>query len=222
MSRRPKNTGARGRNTRSSPARKSTKSNPYKGTDTYSDRAKKEGYAARSVYKLEEIQRRFKILRRGDKVVDLGCTPGSWSRYALEQVGAGGTVVGVDINPPAISGFTFLEQSVLEVTTEELLEHLGGRASVVLSDMAPLTRGDRFSDHVKQMELARRAADIAASILRPGGHFVVKVFDGEETIDFVQRLRLEYAKQKRIKPDATRKSSREFFLVCTGRKKPSD
>ena len=101
LNRRPKKNQARGRRTRTSPARKATKSNPYQGTDTYSDRAKREGYAARSVYKLEEIQRRFRVLRRGDRVVDLGCTPGSWSRYALEQVGPSGTVVGVDINPPA-------------------------------------------------------------------------------------------------------------------------
>jgi 23S rRNA (uridine2552-2'-O)-methyltransferase len=216
MSRVPKR-GPRGRSSAKGARKKSSKNQPYKGTDAYSERAKRDGYAARSVYKLEEIQRRFRVLKCGDRVVDLGCTPGSWTRYAMEQVGRAGCVVGVDINPPAISGFTFVERSIHDVSADELRALLGGPANVVLSDMAPLTSGDRLHDHIRQLELAQRAADIAAEILGPGGHFVVKVFDGEDAPQFVLPLKLQYAHTKRLKPDATRKQSREFFLVCMKR-----
>lgn len=218
MSRAPKRGVRAGISTRST-GQKSSKDQPYKGTDTYSERAKRDGYAARSVYKLEEIQRRFRVLKRGDRVVDLGCTPGSWTRYAMEQVGRSGCVVGVDINPASISGFTFIERSIYDVTCEELREHLRGPANVVLSDMAPLTSGQSLSDHVRQLELAQRAADIAAEILAPGGHFIVKVFDGEDAPQFVLPLKLQYSRTKRVKPDATRKKSREFYLVCMERRK---
>jgi 23S rRNA (uridine2552-2'-O)-methyltransferase len=218
MSRKSSSKGSRGRSSRSTPILKANKTTPYKGTDPYAEKAKREGYAARSVYKLEEIHRRFSVLKRGAKVLDLGCSPGSWARYALEQVGSRGTVVGVDINPPSVSGFNFLERSILDITTEELLAALGGPADVVLSDMAPLTTGNRLSDHVRQLELAQRAADIATEILTPGGNFIVKVFDGEDTVDFVLPVKMQYRNTKRIKPDATRKKSREFFLVCVGKK----
>jgi 23S rRNA (uridine2552-2'-O)-methyltransferase len=210
--------GGSQRNANRGGSQRSSKNQPYKGTDTYSERAKRDGYAARSVYKLEEIQRRFRVLSRGDRVVDLGCTPGSWTRYAMEQVGRSGCVVGVDINPPSISGFHFIERSIYDVTGDELREHLGGPANVLLSDMAPLTSGQSLSDHVRQLELAQRAADIAAEILAPGGHFIVKVFDGEDAPQFVLPLKLQYTRTKRVKPDATRKQSREFFLVCMGRR----
>ena len=186
--------------------------NPYRG-DAFTKKAKQEGYAARSVYKLSEIDRRFRVLNGRRRVVDLGCSPGSWAAYVIEKIGKKASFVGVDINPPEISGFQFLHRSVLEVTADELIEALDGRADAVLSDMAPLTMGDALRDHFAQLELATCARDLALATLAPGGHFVCKVFDGEDAHDFVMSIRPHFETVKRVRPEAVRKNSREFFLV---------
>lgn len=191
--------------------------NPYRG-DRFTAKAKEEGYAARSVYKLQEIQRRTSLLRRGQRVVDLGCHPGSWARYVAEQVGDSGVVVGVDLEETAIPRGRFLHRSVMELTPQELNEALGGLADVVLSDMAPRTTGDTFGDHVRQIELAQQAVHLALGVLRVGGHLVLKVFDGEDAHAFVQSIRPHFTHVKRVKPEAVRQVSREFFLVCTERR----
>lgn len=188
--------------------------NPYRGRDRFTERARAEGYAARSVYKLEEIQRRFRVLSNNQRVVDLGCSPGSWWRYAAERVGRRGTVVGVDINEPELQPGPWIHRSVLEVTAEQLVEALGGRADVVLSDMAPRTTGDPFGDHVRQIELARCALQLAVECSAPGANFVCKVFDGEDAHAFVMQVRQHYSKVKRLRPEAVRSNSREFFLVA--------
>lgn len=195
-------------------SRKSRKRAPsYKRGDHYSRQARSQGYAARSVFKLEEIQRRARVLRPGDRVVDLGCFPGSWSRYAREVVGASGRLVGVDFDAPQGIDGVFLEGSVLELEPGAIREALGGDADVVVSDMAPRTTGDRFSDHVRQIELADRALYYAAALLRPGGHFVAKVFEGADAPAYVDRVRARFAKVRRLKPKATRDSSVEFFVI---------
>ncbi len=195
--------------------------NPYRKPDRFTRKAKDEGYVARSVYKLEEIARRTGILRRGQRVVDLGCAPGSWLAFALEQVGPKGVVVGVDLEEPKVGGATVLVRSVEDVTAEELRAALGGQADVVLSDMAPRTTGDRFGDHVRQVELARRALALAQQLLVPGGVFLCKVFEGEETKDFVEDVRRSFREVRRIKPDAVRVHSRELYVVGLDRLPPS-
>jgi len=191
-------------------------SNPYKRPDRFTKKAKAEGYAARSVYKLDEVQRRFRLFRPGQRVVDLGCFPGSWSRYLIQQVGKNGTVVGVDIEEPDLDGGTWIHRSVYEVTSEELRTALGGSADVVVSDMAPRTTGNRLFDHVQQIELADRALLLATELLEPGGSFVVKVFEGEDAKDYTDRVKAHFDKLKRVRPEAVRKNSREFFAVATG------
>ncbi len=191
-------------------------SNPWKKADRFTQKAREEGFAARSVYKLQEIQRRLRPLAQGQRVVDLGCTPGSWWKYAAEVVGGRGVVVGVDIAEPDVQPGPFLARSALEVTPEELLEALGGPADVVLSDMAPRTTGDTFGDHVRQLELARRALELARAVLKPGGAFVCKVFDGEEAHDFVMDVRSSFGTVKRLRPEAVRRESREFFVIAVG------
>ncbi len=183
--------------------------------DFYSKKAKAEGFAARSVYKLEEVQRRFRVLKPGARVVDLGCAPGSWSAYAAQVCGKK-RLVGLDITPLDTYPGTFIHGSILEVSTETVEAALDGPADVVLSDMAPFTNGNRFSDHVRQLELARAAFETACRMLRPGGAFVVKVFDGEEAQDFTLSVRRRFDTVKRLKPPATRNESVEFFLVATG------
>jgi 23S rRNA (uridine2552-2'-O)-methyltransferase len=193
----------------------------YKGRDPYGKRAKDQGYEARSVFKLQEIQRRFGLLRPGQRVVDLGCYPGSWSRYALEVLGGRGVLVGVDLTVPGFGGGTWIARSVYEVTPEELTEALGGPADVVLSDMAPATTGDGFTDHVQQIELARRALEVAVTLLAPGGSFVAKVFEGGEAKDFENEARVLFESVKRVRPDAVRKQSREWYLVAVGFRPPA-
>lgn len=201
-----------------SPQKKPKNRNPYKGRDAFGQRAKDEGYEARSVYKLDEIQKRFRILRQGQRVVDLGCFPGSWSRYAWQIVGGKGTIVGVDLKEPQLSGPTWIVRSILEVTPDEILSALGGAADVVLSDMAPNTMGDRDSDHLLQIELARRALEVAVAVGGPGSAFVCKVFEGREAKDFEMEARAFYEKVKRVRPEAVRKPSREWFLVAEGKR----
>ena len=183
--------------------------------DHYTKKAKAEGYAARSVYKLEEIERRFRILKPGSRVVDLGCAPGSWSAYAAMKCGKK-SLVGMDITQLEAYPGHFIHGSILEVPSETIHEALGGLADVVLSDMAPHTNGNRFSDHIRQLELATAALDTAGRLLRPGGSFVVKVFDGQEAQAYSLAVRKRFETVKRIKPPATRNASVEFFLVATG------
>ncbi len=191
--------------------------NPYQRADRFTQQAKEEGFAARSVFKLQEIQRRFRVLAPGMRALDLGCAPGSWWRYAAQCVGRHGTVLGVDINEPEVSCGPLLVRSILDVTPEDVVEALGGPPDVVLSDMAPRTTGDPFGDHVRQIELARRALELATALLPEGGGLVAKVFDGEEAHAYVMDVRRHFGKLKRVKPEATRKVSREFFVVAQER-----
>lgn len=193
---------------------------PYKGRDKYAEKARASGYEARSIFKLEEIEQKTPVIPRGGRVVDLGCFPGSWTRYALEKVGPDGVVVGVDFQAPRVSGAVFLEASALDVEPDTLRQHLGGEADVVLSDMAPNTSGDRVGDHLRQIDLAERALYVATQILVPGGAFVCKVFEGGEAQAFVEAARRHFEKVKRVRPEAVRKVSREWFLVATGFRRP--
>lgn len=191
-------------------------SNPYRKPDRFTKKAKAEGYAARSVYKLDELDKRFRLFSSGQSVVDLGCFPGSWSRYLIQRVGKKGSVVGVDLEEPTFGGATWIRRSVYEVTSDELLEALGGKADALVSDMAPRTTGHKLLDHVEQIELAQRALAVAIDIVKPGGHFVAKVFDGEDANGFCNEVKAHFGKIKRVRPEAVRKNSREFFLVGTG------
>tara|TARA_B100000575_G_C22902587_1_gene524583 strand:+ start:204 stop:788 length:585 start_codon:yes stop_codon:yes gene_type:complete len=186
--------------------------------DHYGRRAKADGHAARSVYKLEEIQQRFKLLPKNGRIVDLGCSPGSWSHFAKRDGGPDTVCVGVDLSE--VSGYpgTQVVDSVFDVSPDALRAALGGDADLVMSDMAPATTGNRFTDHVRQIELAEQARVLARSLLKSGGHFVVKVFDGEDAPALIQRIRADYRQTKRVKPRATRKESVEFFIVALGRK----
>lgn len=190
--------------------------NPWAKADRFTKQAREEGYAARSVFKLKEVQQRFRILKPRQRVVDLGCSPGSWSRYVLEVIGERGTLVGVDIAEPQFVGGQIIHRCVNEVSVEEIEAALGGPADVVLSDMAPRTTGNLLGDHVEQIALAQRALDLAVGLLNPGGSFLVKVFDGEDAPSFVTGTRPFFNKVKRVRPGAVRRESREFFVLGDG------
>lgn len=185
----------------------------YRRPDHYTRKARAEGFAARSVFKLDELAARTPGFPKGGAAVDLGCYPGSWSRWLLQR---GFRVVGVDLQAPNLPGGTWIAASAMDVEPERLREALGGPAALVVSDMAPNTSGNRFVDHARQIALARRALELARALLAPGGTFVVKVFDGEDAPAFVDEVRAAFSEVRRHKPDATRDRSVEFFVVGRG------
>lgn len=186
--------------------------------DHYTRQARKERWLARSVYKLQEIDRKFKIFRRGQHVLDLGCYPGSWSQYALRKVEPGGRVVGVDLKMPnRLSGanFQFVHADVLTFDPE-LLRREMGHTDVVMSDLAPKTTGTKAVDTARSMELVRKASGIARSLLLPGGHFLCKVFEGEDFRSFRVEVSHRYKNVRVFRTETTRKRSREIYLIGQG------
>lgn len=182
--------------------------------DHFTRAAQKAGYRARSVFKLEEIDRRARLLQGGQRVLDLGCSPGSWSQYAAKRVGRRGQVVGIDLKAvqPIAANVRLIRGDAFETPVDELRGD-GPLFDVVLSDMAPATSGNRFTDHMRSIELCRRALAVAIEALRPGGHFVCKVFEGEEVNPLAETLKGSFAQVKRFKPKGTRSESVELFLV---------
>jgi 23S rRNA (uridine2552-2'-O)-methyltransferase len=192
--------------------------------DTFYQRAKRESYPARSIYKLEEIDQRFRLLRAGQRVLDLGCRPGSWLRYAVERVGAQGHVVGIDRQPLEIAlppNVTVVVGDVLTIEPTTLRDALPEAQRscfhVVLSDMAPDTSGVGFADQVRSVELFSRALELADALGCPASSFVGKIFMGEGFRDAMAQVRARYEKVKTVRPDATRRSSSEVYLVATGK-----
>lgn len=187
--------------------------------DHYARRAKSSGYPARSVFKLQEIDGRFHLLKKGDRVLDIGTSPGSWSMYAADIVGTGGAVVGVDIKPekPHIKStkYTFIQGDAF---TEPALSHIKELApfSCVLSDAAPSTTGNRTVDTARSYNIVEQVILLATSVLEPGGSLVTKLFQGGDEGDLLAMLRERFKSVRMIKPKASRKESFEVFLVATG------
>ncbi len=190
--------------------------------DPYVARAKAEGYRARSAYKLIEIDDRYHLLKPGDRVVDLGAAPGGWSEVAADRVRstpADPRVVALDyLEMAPLSGVTLLRKDFLDEDAPDLIRTaLGGhQADVVLSDMAAPTTGHRPTDHIRTTALGEAAADFARSVLRPGGHFVTKVFQGGAGSDLLTVLKRDFGSVHHVKPPASRQGSVELYLVAKG------
>ncbi len=183
--------------------------------DHYFQKAKQDRYAARSVYKLEEMDKRFKLLRQGTRVLDLGASPGSWSQYAGKRIGPQGRIVALDLKPPKeeIPGVRWIVADVDTLGPEELLA--GGELfDVVLSDMAPNTTGNKNVDAIRSVELARSAFRLAGELLKPKGAAVVKVFMGQEFQELLAEVKSRFARVKSVKPKASLKESREMYLLA--------
>jgi 23S rRNA (uridine2552-2'-O)-methyltransferase len=183
-------------------------------------RAKQEGFAARAVYKLEELDQRFRLLGAGRRVLDLGCWPGSWMQYAAERVGEAGHVVGIDLRPVELALPAWCEAFVADVEELDprvLLDRFGP-FDVVLSDMAPKTIGDTTTDALRSEALLSCALEIAAVVLRPGGHFAGKVFQGAGFQPLLERVRRMFQLTKPFHTKATRAGSAEHYLVGQGRR----
>ena len=189
-----------------------------KWEDHYTRRARDEKWVARSVYKLEEIDRRFKLMARGHRLLDLGCYPGSWSQYSLEKVGPGGEVVGVDLREPervSAPNFRFIKADVITLDLEWLVQEIGLRA-IVISDLAPQTTGIKVADTSRSMELAQKAFEISLALLKERGHFLSKVFEGEDLKALRNEVKKRFDQMRLIRPSAVRKGSKEIYLLGLG------
>ena len=188
--------------------------------DHYFRRAKKEGFSARSVYKLQEVDRRVRLLRPGQRILDLGCHPGSWLQYCARIVGKGGLVVGIDTRTISIQlppQAHFIQADVFELSPSDLY-CFSREFDVVLSDLAPATTGVPSVDSDRSCFLFRRALELADDLLVPGSDFLGKLFQGSGFEEIVADLKKRFRKVRAIKPRATRKQSKELFLVAKGKK----
>jgi len=185
--------------------------------DPYVGRAKREGYRSRAAYKLIEIDDKHRLIKPGARVVDLGAAPGGWSQVAAKRVGEG-RVVAIDLLPmDTIAGAEFLQLDFLDASAPEKLKALlGGKADVVISDMAANATGHRQTDHLRIMALAEAAADFAREVLAPRGAFLCKVLQGGTEATLLAQLKRDFSSVKHIKPAASRADSAELYLLATG------
>lgn len=188
-------------------------------SDPWTRRARTEGWRGRAVYKLMELDRKDQLLRKGMHVVDLGAAPGSWSQYAVTRLGDEGLVIASDRLPiDPIAGVRFIEGDFHEdAVLNALLEALGPGADLVMSDMAPNMSGVTAVDQPASMALTELAHDLAVRVLKPGGTFVTKMFQGEGSDAFTRALKSDFASVRIRKPEASRDRSREVYIVATGR-----
>ncbi len=183
-------------------------------------RAKEDGYAARAVYKLEEINQKFKLLTPGRRVLDLGCWPGSWTQFAAAKVGEEGFVLGLDrveVEETFAPWAKTLVADVHRLAPAEVVKRFGD-FDVLISDMAPKTTGDRATDVFRSEELTRRALHFATTVLRPGGHYVAKVFVGGGFQELLREVRAAFAEVKPFHAKNTRAGSTEQYIVGRGLK----
>jgi 23S rRNA (uridine2552-2'-O)-methyltransferase len=194
----------------------------YNPKDHYFKKAKEQNFAARSVFKLEEIDQRFRVLKPGQTVLDLGASPGSWSQYASQKIGSTGRVLGVDLSPVTVKlpNAVFIQADLRDLQLEQVFQEHGFHPpfDLVLSDMAPKTTGIRITDQARSMELCELALDIARRFLKPGGHFVCKLFHSDDFTKLRDEIKKSFQKFEAVKPDSTRKISKEIFLVGLNKK----
>ena len=187
-------------------------------SDHLTRKARARAFPARSVFKLEEIDRRLSLIARGDRVLDLGCAPGSWLKYASERVGRTGRVVGLDLSRlriPLPANATFIEGDVFVVDATALAAGTGG-FDVVVSDMAPSTSGAALVDQEGSYRLFERALDLASGLLVPGGRFAAKLFLSPRHEEVIGRMKGLFSRVRTLRPRATRSSSREVFVAGLG------
>jgi 23S rRNA (uridine2552-2'-O)-methyltransferase len=192
----------------------------YNPRDRYYKKAKQEGYRSRAAYKLLELQQRYRLLRPGDKVVDLGAAPGGWLQVAAKIVGQNGKVIGVDLQ--AMQPFPERNVTLLlgdlgagEIQSK-IAELLAGPADAVISDMAPKLSGIRDADIARALELDRLALAVAVRLLRPGGSLLVKSFMSNDLRQYTDELKRHFSDVQRTKPEATRQGSSEFYFLANG------
>jgi len=190
----------------------------YSRADYYSKKAKAHGFPARSVFKLQELDNRFKIFSKAMRVLDLGASPGSWIKYASEKVGDSGFVLGIDRNPlklPLNFNENFIQADIFNLNPLDLKTKFGS-FDLILSDLSPDLMGQKSTDALRAISLAERAFKFAEILLKPGGNFLVKVFEGPGYEDFYKFLKGSFASVNSSKPKSSRPNSREMYIYCKG------
>jgi 23S rRNA (uridine2552-2'-O)-methyltransferase len=186
--------------------------------DPYIAEARRLGYRSRAAFKLIELDDRYRLLRPGVRVLDLGCAPGGWTQVAVERVGASGRVVGIDIaDTVPIAGAAILRADIYDASVAvEVAVELGGLADVVLSDIAPSTTGHAATDHLRIVALAEAAFAVASEVLKPGGSLVAKMFQGGAQGMLLAQLKRAFAEVRHAKPPASRARSAETYVIAKG------
>jgi 23S rRNA (uridine2552-2'-O)-methyltransferase len=199
---------------------KRTGRNQSQWQDHYTRQAKKERFPARSVFKLQEIQKKYNIIKKGNNVLDLGCAPGSWLLYSADLTGSTGRVVGIDLVPitvkipPHVRVYT----GDILLMDDDFFKSLGTDFNVVVSDMAPSTTGNKFVDSTRSFNLCLSALSIAQMTLSTCGSFVCKIFQGEDFKTFIDSVRSVFKNHKIFKPKSSRKASKEIYIIGFGKK----
>ena len=214
--------GGRSLKTRVKTARKRTLSSTLwlqrQLNDPYVAEAKRQGFRSRAAFKLIEIDERYHFLKAGQKIIDLGAAPGGWSQAAAARIGARGRIIGIDLLE--IEPMPGAEFKVMDFLGEDaprlLMEWLGGKADVVLSDMAANATGHKKTDHLRIIGLVELAADFACRALAPGGSFLAKVFQGGTENELLAGLKRDFAVVRHVKPQASRADSSELYVLATG------
>lgn len=195
----------------------------YNPKDHYYKKAKEQNFAARSVFKLEEIDQKFKIIHPHQKILDLGACPGSWSQYCSKKIGPQGRILGIDLTQieTKLNNAVFIQADLRDLNLAQTIQENGFDPifDVVLSDMAPKTTGIRGTDQARSFELCELALNLAKQYLKKDGHFVCKLFHSDDFTTLRDLIKKEFHRFEAVKPDSTRKISKEIFLV--GLKKKS-
>ncbi len=189
----------------------------YNKKDFFHRKAKEGGFLARSAFKLQEIQKKFRLIRKGDRILDLGCAPGAWVQVALPFVGSDGFIVGVDLEKVELKSprFRFIHGDAFKLKAEDLPE---GPFDCMLSDMAPKTSGIKVRDQALSADLCLHALEVAKNHLKPRGSLVVKLFEGEDSQKVREKIQKHFTQLKLFRPESTRQASMEIYLVAQGKK----
>ncbi len=188
----------------------------YNPKDFYYRKAKAENFVARSVFKLQEMDQRFKLFRPGFKVLDLGAAPGSWTQYACQKVGPQGKILGIDLEPVRLSfqNATFITGDIREICKDRRFFEKNAPFNIVLSDMAPKTTGIKITDQARSLELCELAFDVATGYLKQEGSFVCKLFHSGDFETFCIALKKRFKRVEILRPKSTRKASTEIYVIC--------
>jgi 23S rRNA (uridine2552-2'-O)-methyltransferase len=191
----------------------------YQPKDHYFRKARQEGYPARSVYKLQQIDRRYSLVKPGRRILDLGCCPGSWLKYCAENAGRHGLVIGIDkkglaLNLPPNTHFIQADINQLPI---ERVKALTDGVDLILSDLAPATTGIKLVDEQASLALAETVVNLGQRLLYPGGDLLIKIFQGEDLSRLLAKIKQEFGKTRLIRPQATRKGSREVYILGLGK-----
>lgn len=201
--------------------RKNSKSNARnRWEDHYTRKARKDNFPARSVYKLQEMQKRYRLIHPGNRVLDLGCAPGSWLKYTAQIVGPRGLALGLDLKPVKLELPKHAQVIIADIfdLNADVNDMLRRKFHCILSDMAPATTGHKDVDAARSLNLCESALDIARQYLMDGGRFVCKIFQGPDSPAFIESIKHNFTRCHIYKPQSSRKASREIFVIGKGKK----